>query len=90
MTELEMDLGNRGLGGRMLRADDVGADMAVLSIASGLTVWCRSAAAWLRSPGVAVQRWSYGDLVEVAEQAVLAHESMARLAEPFPLADASC
>ena len=90
MTELEMDLGIRGLGRRMVRADDVSADMAVLSIASGLTIWCRSAAAWLRAPGVAVQRWSYGDLVEVAEQAIQAHESMATVAEPFPLADASC
>ena len=45
------------------------ADMAVLSIASGLTVWCRSAAAWLRAPGVPAQHWSYSDLVEVGEQA---------------------
>jgi hypothetical protein len=90
MTELEMDLGSRGLGGRIVRADDVGADMAVLSIASGLTVWCRSATVWLRAPGLAVHRWSYGDLVEVAEQAVQAHELMAPVPEPFPLADASC
>lgn len=90
MTELEMDLGTRGLGSKMVRADDVGADMAVLSIASGLTVWCRSAAAWLRAPGIAVQRWSYEDLVEVAELAVQAHESVASVAEPFPLANASC
>jgi hypothetical protein len=90
MTELEMDLGTRGLGGKMVRADDVGADMAVLSIASGLTIWCRSAAVWLRAPGLAVHRWSYGDLVEVAEQAVRAHELLVPVAEPFPLADASC
>jgi hypothetical protein len=90
MTELEMDLGTRGLDDRMVRADDVAGDMAVLSIASGLTVWCRSAAVWLRAPGLAVQRWSYGDLVEVAELAVQAHELMAPVAEPFPLADASC
>jgi hypothetical protein len=90
MTELEMDLGTRGLSGRMVRADDVGADMAVLSIASGLTVWCRSAAVWLRAPGLVVHRWSYGDLVEVAEQAVLAHELLVPVPEPFPLADASC
>jgi hypothetical protein len=90
MTELEMDLGTRGLGGRMVRADDVAGDMAVLSIASGLTIWCRSAAVWLRAPGLAVQRWSYGDLVEVAERAVQAHELLVPVAEPFPLADASC
>ena len=44
MTELEQDLSSRGFGGKLVRADDPGADMAVLSIASGLTVWCRSAA----------------------------------------------
>ncbi len=66
MTELEKDLGTRGFGGKLVRADDPGADMAVLSIASGLTVWCRSGAAWLRAPGTAVQQWSYCDLVEVA------------------------
>jgi hypothetical protein len=74
MTELEKDLSTRGFGGRLVRADDHAADMAVLSIASGLTVWCRSAAAWLRAPGVVAQQWSYTDLVEVGEQAVQVHE----------------
>ena len=50
MTELETDLSTRGFSGRLVRADDPAADMAVLSIAIGLTVWCRSAAAWLRVP----------------------------------------
>ena len=50
MTELEKDLGARGFAGKLVRADDPGADMAVLSIASGLTLWCRSGAAWLRAP----------------------------------------
>jgi hypothetical protein len=74
MSELEKDLGTRGFTGRLVRADDPAADMAVLSIASGLTVWCRSAAAWLRAPGLTGRQWSYCDLVEVAEQAVQAHE----------------
>jgi len=74
MTELEKDLSARGFSGRLVRADDQAADMAVLSIASGLTVWCRSAVAWLRLPGVAAQRWSYWDLVELEEQAVQAYE----------------
>jgi hypothetical protein len=76
MTELEKDLSARGFSGRLVRADDPAADMAVLSIASGLTVWCRSATAWLRAPGVAAQQWSYRDLVEVEEQAVQAHEML--------------
>ena len=66
-----------------MRADDHAADMAVLSIASGLTVWCRSAAAWLRAPGVAAQQWSYCDLVEVGEQAVQAHETIVAADAPF-------
>ena len=58
MTELEKDLSTRGFGGRLVRADDHAADMAVLSIASGLTVWCRSArglAARARHPRSAVE-----------------------------------
>jgi hypothetical protein len=89
MTELEKDLRTRGFSGRLVRADDHTADMAVLSIASGLTVWCRSAAAWLRAPGVTAQQWSYCDLVEVGEQAVQAHEMTIATADSFRLVDAS-
>jgi hypothetical protein len=84
-TELEKDLGSRGFAGELVRADDPGADMAVLSIASGLTLWCRSGAAWLRAPGAAVQQWSYCDLVEVAEQAVQEYETTIAMAEPSAL-----
>jgi hypothetical protein len=89
MTELEKDLGARGFGDKLVRADDPGADMAVLSIASGLTVWCRSGAAWLRAPGAPVQQWRYYDLVEVAEQAVRAYETSIARAEAGPLAAAT-
>ncbi len=89
MTELEADLGSRGLRGKMVRADDPGADMSVLSVSSGLTIWCRSAAAWLRAPGIAVQQWSYSDLVEVGEQAVQVHEAIVSVAEPAALAGAA-
>jgi hypothetical protein len=89
MSELEKDLATRGLSGRLVRADDPTADMAVLSIASGLTVWCRAAAAWLRAPGITPQQWSYSDLVEVGEQAVQAHEMASVSVSPLPLADVS-
>jgi hypothetical protein len=85
MTEVEQDLSTRGFGGGLVRADDPAADMAVLSIAGGLTVWCRSAAAWLRAPGVVAQQWSYCDLVEVGEQAVQVHEMSIAAEEPFLL-----
>jgi hypothetical protein len=89
MTELEKDLGTRGFAGKLVRADDPGADMAVLSIASGLTLWCRSGSAWLRAPGTAVQQWDYCDLVEVAEQVVQEYETTIALAEPSALATAT-
>ena len=89
MTELEKDLGTRGFAGKLVRADDPGADMAVLSIASGLTLWCRSGTAWLRAPGTAVRQWSYCDLVEVGEQAVQEYETTIAMAEPSALAAAT-
>ncbi|HEY0934095.1 MAG TPA: hypothetical protein VGD91_10160 [Trebonia sp.] len=89
MTELEQELGHRGFTSRLVRADDYRADMAVLSIASGLTVWCRSSVAWLRAPGAVAQQWSYCDLVEVSEQAVQAHEALIATEEPLPMAGAT-
>jgi hypothetical protein len=89
VDELEKDLDTRGFAGKLMRADDPGMDMAAFSIASGLTVWCRSGAAWLRAPGTSVQQWGYYDLVEVAEQTVQAHETTVALAERDPLAAVS-
>jgi hypothetical protein len=63
--------------------------MAAFSIASGLTVWCRSGAAWLRAPGTSVQQWGYYDLVEVAEQTVQAHEATVAMTERGTLAEVS-
>ena len=89
MTVLEKDLGSRGLEDAIVRADDAGANMAVLSITGGLAVWCRGGVAWLRAPSFPVQQWGYRDLVEVAEQAVQAYETIVALADPFPLANAT-
>ena len=89
MTELEKDLGTRGFAGKLVRADDPGADMAVLSIASGLTLWCRSGTAWLRAPGTAVRQWAYCDLVEVGEQAIQEYETTIAVVEPSTLAAAT-
>jgi hypothetical protein len=89
MTQLERDLGTRGLDAAMVRADDAGANMAVLSIVGGLAVWCRGGAAWLRAPGLDVRRWGYCDLVEVAEQAVQAYETIVTMPERCPLANAT-
>jgi hypothetical protein len=89
MTDLEKGLTARGFGGTMVRADDPAGDMAVLSVCSSLTVWCRHGRAWLHVPGRTGHQWSYGDLVEVAEQTVAVYEALAEQAQPAPLANAS-
>ncbi len=89
MTELETGLAARGFSGRMVRADDPAADMAVLSVCTGLTVWCRAGVAWLRAPGLSGHQWSFSDLVEVAEQTVQAYETLAARDEPPRFADAA-
>jgi hypothetical protein len=88
MRELEAALTARGFEG-LVRADDTAADMAVMSVASGLTVWCRAGAAWLRAPGGNGQRWGYADLVEVTEQAVEGYETLSEGAEAALLANAT-
>jgi hypothetical protein len=77
MAELEAGLASRGFGAALVRADDRAADMAVLSVCNGITVWCAAGAAWLRAPGTSGRRWGYGDLVELAEQTVEAYETAA-------------
>jgi hypothetical protein len=89
MTELEDGLAARGFGGRLVRADDRRADMAVLSVCSGITVWCRAGVAWLRAPGLTGLQWRYADLVEVAEQTVQAYETLVARDEQPPLAEAA-
>jgi hypothetical protein len=75
MTHLEEELVTRGFGDTMTSADDPSRDTAVLSVCGELTVWCRVGCVWLRAPGHDGQAWGYGDLVEVAEQVVEAHET---------------
>jgi hypothetical protein len=76
MTRLEEELAARWFGDAMVRADDPAKDTVVLSVCGELTLWCRAGLAWLRAPGLDGQAWGYGDLVEVAEQAVEAHETL--------------
>lgn len=75
MALVEAGLADRGFGGTMVRADDLAADTAMLSVCGQLTVWCRAGCAWLRVLGLDGQACGYGDLVEVAEQAVAVHET---------------
>jgi hypothetical protein len=73
--ELEDLITGRGIGRRLVRSDETAADIAVLSIRSDLTVWCRNGvASWTTHGGR--QRWSFADLVEVTEQLVRENEEL--------------
>ena len=74
--ELETMLDERGFRGRLLRADQPGSDMSVLSLCRGLTVWCRSGFVSLTTPEGGPERWNYADLVEAAEQTVRRYEEL--------------
>jgi hypothetical protein len=74
--ELETMLGERGVGGQLVRADQPASDMSVLSVCHGLTVWCRSGVVSLTTPEGARERWNYADLVEAAEQTVRRYEEL--------------
>ena len=74
--ELETMLGERGVGGQLVRADEPASDMSVLSVCRGLTVWCRSGIVSLTTPEGARERWNYADLVEVTEQTVRRYEEL--------------
>jgi hypothetical protein len=74
--ELEVMLDERGVGDRMVRADQPASDMSVLSVCRGLTVWCRSGVVSLTTAEGARERWNYADLVEAAEQTVQRYEEL--------------
>lgn len=74
ISRLERELAARGIDVGVGHIDDPATDTSVLVLCGELAVWCRSGCAWLHEPGLAGPRRSYEDLVEVAEQAVEAHE----------------
>ena len=74
--DLEGLLVERGIARRLVRAEESGADIAVLSVRSNLTVWCRNGTiAWTSMAG-RYERRPFTDLVEVAEQLVRVHEEL--------------
>ncbi len=76
VNELEVMLAGRGMGGRMVRADEPDACMSVLSVSRDLTVWCHSGTASWRGADGTYQRLPMTDLVDIAEQVVWAHEEL--------------
>ncbi|MFY9934202.1 MAG: hypothetical protein WAK82_39960 [Streptosporangiaceae bacterium] len=74
-SELEAMLTERGFG-HLVRADQPAADMSVLSVCRGVTVWCRSGMVALTPAGGSQELWRYADLVEAAEQTVRRYEEL--------------
>ncbi len=76
VSELETMLAERGLGGRLVRADEPAVGMSVLSVSCDLTVWCRGDFASWRRPDGGYDRYPLYDLVEITERVVCAHEEL--------------
>jgi hypothetical protein len=68
--------GFRGSGAGLVRSDEPAADLCVLSVCRGLTLWCRSGSVSLTGPDGYEERWSYADLVEAAEQTIRRFEEL--------------
>jgi len=81
VDELEIMLTDRGLGARLMRADEPGGQISVLSVSRHLTVWRHGKMLSWRAHEGAYQQMHVYDLVDVAEQIVCAHEE-AVLADP--------
>jgi hypothetical protein len=84
VDELEAMLNTRGLGARLVRADQPDTAMSVLSVTRDLTVWCRSGAASWRAMDRSYHEVPLSDLVDAAEQIVLAHEELRAAAAAYP------
>jgi len=77
VNQLEAMLADRGLGGGMVRTNEPGGAISVLSISRHLTVWRHGGIASWKSPGGGYTRVQIADLVDVTEQIVCAHEELA-------------
>jgi hypothetical protein len=82
VDELEAMLADRGLGGRLVRADEPTGDISVLSISRHLTVWRHGRTLSWRAHGGEYQQMHVIDLVDITEQIICAHEEAA-LADPL-------
>lgn len=81
--ELRAMLGERGLGRsatELVRTSELTgtsqAELSVLSVRPGMTLWFRSGEVTLSGPGQTEERWSYADLVEASEQIIRRYEEL--------------
>ncbi len=74
--ELEAMLADRGIANRLVRSEELSADISVLSVRLGLTVWCRDGrATWTTADG-GYASCPLTDLVEAGEQVVRTYEEL--------------
>jgi hypothetical protein len=78
---LEGMLVERGLGGGLLRVQEPSAEMAVLSVRCGLTVWCRDKMIFWRTPDGRLEKRVPTDLEDIAEQLICTCAEMDRGAD---------
>jgi hypothetical protein len=74
--QLEAMLTDRGLGGSLLRAEETGAGISVLSVRRGLTIWCRADKICWRSRAGSYEHRMLTDLEDTAEQIVCLCEEL--------------
>jgi len=82
VDELETMLGDRGLGGRIVRVDEPSGDISVLSVSRHLSVWRRGKTLSWRGHAGAYKQMQVVDLMDICEQIICAHEEAA-LADPM-------
>jgi hypothetical protein len=76
IAELAAALADRGLGAGLVPVTESTGDLAVLSVSTELTVWCRGEVVWWQEPQGGYDRLLVSDLVEAAERIVCVHEEL--------------
>jgi hypothetical protein len=71
-------LAERGLGGGLLRVQEPSAEMAVVSVRCGLTVWCRDNMIFWRTPDGRLERRVPTELEDITEQLICTCAEMDR------------
>ena len=76
--KLQAMLSARGLGPRLVSTGPAAADLSVLLVARGLTVFCRGGSVLIETEAGDRQHYTYADLEDVTERAVWMHEELDR------------
>lgn len=79
---LETMLTDRGLGPWLLRAEEPTSAMSVLSVRSGLTVWCRDQVIWWQTGEGCYEQRVPTDLIDTAEKIICTCQEMESATPP--------